>query len=61
MKERTKVKRSIGRPRPGMLDELVVVSYGDTKMRADNRREWRSWLPCTCREAVHERRRILIF
>ena len=36
-----------------MLDELVVVSYGDTKMCVDNRGEWRSWLPWTCREAGH--------
>ena len=36
-----------------MLDELVVVSYGDTKRCVDNRGEWRSWLPWTCREAGH--------
>ena len=29
-------KRSRGRPRAGMLDDLVVVSYGDTKRRAEN-------------------------
>ena len=45
-------KRSRGRPRAGMLDDLVVVSYGDTKRRAENRGEWRSWLPWTCREAA---------
>ena len=45
-------KQSRGRPRAGMLDDLVVVSYGDTKMRAENRGEWRSWLPWTCREAA---------
>ena len=33
-------KRSRGRPRAGMLDDLVVVSYGDTKRRAENRGEW---------------------
>ena len=46
-------KRSRGRPRTGMLDELVVVSYGDSKRWVDNRGQWRSWLPWTCREAVH--------
>ena len=46
-------KRSRGRPRAGMLDELVVVSYGDTKRRAENKGEWRSWIPWTYMEAVH--------
>lgn len=42
-------KRSRGRPRTGMLDDLIVKSYGDTKRRAENRNEWRSWVPWTCR------------
>ena len=46
-------KRSIGRPRAGMLDDLVVVSYGDTKRRAEDRGGWRSWLPWTCRKTEH--------
>src|SRR6188508_2225418 len=37
-------KRSIGRPRAGMLDDLVVVSYGDTKRRAEDRGRWKSYL-----------------
>ena len=46
-------KRSRGRSIAGMLDDLVVVSYGDTKRREENRGEWRSWLPWTCRETEH--------
>ena len=46
-------QRSIGRPRAGMLDDLVVVSYGDTKRRAEDRGGWRSWLPWTCRKTEH--------
>ena len=42
-------KRSRGRPRNGMLDELLVGSYRDMKRLAENRSEWRSWMPWTCR------------
>ena len=35
-------KRCRGRPIAGLLDDLFVVSYGDTKRRAENRGEWRS-------------------
>jgi len=33
-----------------MLDELLVESsYGNMKRKAENRDEWRSWMPWTCR------------
>ena len=34
IKGRMEEKRCRGRPRIGMLDDLVVVSYGDTKRRS---------------------------
>jgi len=46
-------KRGRGRPRKGMLDDLVVSSYGDMKRKAENRDEWRNWMPWTCRETEH--------
>ena len=45
-------ERTKGRQRAGMLGDLVVGSYGDTKRRAENGAEWRRWLPWTCREAA---------
>ena len=44
-------KRSRGRPRIGMIDDLMEGSYVSMKRRAEDREEWRSWLPRTCREA----------
>ena len=41
-------KRPRGRPRIGMLNELIGDSYGDMKRRAENRQEWRCWTPRTC-------------
>jgi len=46
-------KRGKGRPRMGMLDELIVNSYDDMKRRAENRGEWKSFIPWTCRKAEH--------
>ena len=34
---RIEAKRYKGRPGTGMLDDLVMVSYGDTKWRPENR------------------------
>lgn len=42
-----------GRPRIGMLEELKEGSYGDMKRRAENRYDWRCWMPRTCREAEY--------
>ena len=42
-------KRSRGRPRIGMLDELKEGSYQQRKRRADNRSEWRCYVHRTCR------------
>src|ERR1041385_1407630 len=46
-------KRGKGRPRMGMLDELIVNSFEDMKRRAENREEWKSFMPWTCRKAEH--------
>ena len=42
-------KRSRGRPRIGMLDELKEGSYQQMKRRAGNRSEWRCYVHRTCR------------
>ena len=42
-------KKRTGRPIVMMLDELTLSSYGDMKRRAENRTEWRRWVPWTCR------------
>jgi len=44
-------KRTRGRPRKGMLDDLIGSSFGDMKRRAENREEWRRWAPWTCHMA----------
>jgi len=47
-------KRGPGRKRVGMIDDLLEKErYGDLKRRAENRQEWRIWLPGTCRLAEH--------
>ena len=44
-----------GTGRLGMLDELMdEISYENMKRKAQNRAEWRDWLPWTCRKAEHE-------
>jgi len=53
MEGRMEGKRGRGRPRIGMLDELIVESYGDMKRMAENRVEWKNWVPWTCRKAEH--------
>ena len=49
MEGRMEGKRSRDRPRKGMLDELLVESYDNMKRKAENRDEWRNWMPWTCR------------
>ena len=43
-----------GRPRLGMPDDLITASYVDMKRgKAEDREGWKSYMPWTCREAVH--------
>jgi hypothetical protein len=44
-------KKGQGRPRRGMLDDLKKGSYRTMKRRAENREEWRCWVPWTCQTA----------
>ena len=46
-------RKTRGRPRMGMLEELKEGSFADMKRRAENRMEWRCWVPRTCRKAEH--------
>ena len=38
-----------GRPRLGMLDDLITASYVDMKRKAEDREGWKSYMPWTCR------------
>src|SRR5437899_95157 len=38
-----------GRPRLGMLDDLITVSYVSLKRKTENREGWKSYMPWTCR------------
>ena len=51
MEGRMMEKRLSGRPRAGMMDELMESSYVKTKRRAEGREEWKSWVPRTCLRA----------
>ena len=44
-------KRPRGRPRAGMMNELMEDSYVKMKRRAEGREEWRRWVPRTCLRA----------
>ena len=46
-------KRPPGRRRYGMLRELSEGSYATMKRRAEERSDWRNWLPETCQMAEH--------
>ena len=48
IKERMEGKRTRGRTQKGMLDKLKVSSYGDMKRRAEDREEWKNWMPLIC-------------
>src|ERR1044071_8145793 len=41
-------KRIRGRPRLGMLDDLITHSYADMKRKIEDREKWRSYMPWTC-------------
>ena len=38
---RTEGKRPRGRPRMGMIDDVLDETYGDMKRKAENRENWR--------------------
>ena len=42
-------RRPRGRPRKGMLDEIMTSSYVEMKRRAEDREGWKSYIPWTCR------------
>ena len=44
-------KRPRGRPRIGMMDDIMMGSYGDMKRMALDRDSWRVWVPRTCHVA----------
>jgi hypothetical protein len=44
-------KRPRGRPRIRMIDDLKEVSYTEMKRMAEDRDNWRAWMPRTCRKA----------
>src|SRR6266568_65231 len=46
-------KRPQGRPRRGMIDDLMEGSFVKMKRRAERRKEWREWVPGTCLRAEH--------
>src|ERR1043165_4914434 len=41
-------KRIRGRPRLGMLDDLIAHSYVDMKRKTEDREKWRIYMPGTC-------------
>ena len=41
-------KRPRGRPRIGMIADVLDETYGDMKRKAENRENWRIWKPGTC-------------
>ena len=41
-------KRSRGRPRISMIDDVLDETYGDMKRKAENRENWRILKPRTC-------------
>jgi hypothetical protein len=41
-------KRIRGRPRLGMLDDLITHSYVDMKRITEDRGKWRNYMPWTC-------------
>ena len=48
MEARMEGKRGPGRKRIGMLADLIVDTYAETKRVAQDRYFWRNWRPWTC-------------
>src|SRR6266496_277922 len=46
-------KRPRGRPRRGIIDDLMEDSFVKMKTRAEGRKEWRESVPGTCLRAEH--------
>src|SRR5258708_4914598 len=46
-------KRPRGRPRRGMIDDLMECSFVKMKRRAEGRKAWRAWMPGTCLREKH--------
>src|SRR6476469_7623102 len=40
--------RPRGRPRMGMIDDVLDEAYGDMKKKTESRERWRTWKPRTC-------------
>ena len=54
MESKMEGKRGPGRKYIGMIDDLLEkVPYRVLKKMAENRQEWRVWLPGTCQMAKH--------
>ena len=53
MEGRMEGKRGRGRKRIEMLDDMTENSYVEMKRKAQDRREWRNWMPRTCFGADH--------
>src|SRR6476619_4953810 len=45
---RMEEKRPMGRPRMGMIDDVLDETYGDMKRKAENRENWRLWKTRIC-------------
>ena len=48
LEERMEGKRSRGRPRMGMIDDVLDETYGDMKRKAKKRESFIIWKPRTC-------------
>lgn len=46
-------KKRTGRPRMGMIDDIMEKSFVKMKRRAEGRNEWRDWVPRTCLRAEY--------
>ena len=42
------IKKLRGRPRMGMINDVLDETYGDMKRKAENRKNWRIWKARTC-------------
>lgn len=46
-------KKTRGRPRIGMLEEIKEGSFAKMKRKAEDRNQWSCWMPRTCRKTEH--------